>query len=113
MIRGEVWWARVDERCPIVLLSQEAAKIRGMLIVAPANAPIEGKAVEVRVGVSEGLPYEGVLRVALLRPGRINCSWLVTLDRTDLLERAGALSAEKLGQLEDAIQRGGLEELTR
>ena len=37
MKRGEVWWARIDKRRPVVLLSRdEAYAIRGLVVVAPA-----------------------------------------------------------------------------
>jgi hypothetical protein len=39
-----------------------------MMIVAPASTKIDGYALEVRIGAREGLPFEGVLRVALPRP---------------------------------------------
>lgn len=98
MKRGEVWWTDVGEKNPAVILSQDDAReIRAMMIVAPATSDIRGIAVEVKVGAHERLPYEGVLRVALARPGHINCSWLATL------------SSAKLRQLEDALRRGGLD----
>ena len=101
--RGQVWWA-FDERLPIVILSvDETADIQAMHVVAPARTNIQGYAVEVPVGVLEGLPHEGVLRVAFPRPGYINCHWLITLTRADLVEYAGALPLEKLSQLEDAL----------
>jgi mRNA interferase MazF len=108
--RGEVWWAHVDERCQVVILSQDGAdKVRAMIIIAPANTNIDGRAVEVSVGAGDGLPREGVLRVALPCAGRINCNWLVTLPQTALLERAGILSPAKLRQLDDALRLGELE----
>jgi mRNA interferase MazF len=113
MKRGEVWWALIDERRPILILSQdEAGEIRAMVIVAPANIDIRGIAVEVKVGAPEGLSHEGVLRVAFPRPGHVNCNWLVSLEQADLLERAGTMSSEKLQQVEDILRLGGLEQLT-
>lgn len=110
MKRGEVWWAHVDERCPVVLLSREGAdKVRAILIVAPASTKIDRHCVEVTIGAGDGLPLEGVVRVALRRPSRINCSWLVTLQQVNLLARAGVLSSAKLRQLDDALRRAGLE----
>lgn len=51
MKRGEVWWARLDEKRPVVLLSpDEAFDVRAMVIVAPASTDIRGIAVEVAVG---------------------------------------------------------------
>jgi mRNA interferase MazF len=120
MQRGEVWWADVDfaiddelwenRRRPVVLLSRdEASELRAMLIVAPANTDIRGIAIEVRVGAQEGLSHQGVLRVAVPRPGRILCDWLVTLARSDLIARAGTLSSAKLCQLEDALRLAELD----
>jgi mRNA interferase MazF len=116
MKRGEIWWIQweADERRPVALLSgDETTDLRGMLIVAPATINIQGIAVEVKIGAREGLPQKGVLRVALARPGRINCNWLVTLQKVDLIERAGSLSSAKLRQLEDALRLGGIEQLAK
>ena len=110
MTRGEVWWAHVDERSLVVLLSRDSSdEVLAILVVAPASTNLDGHAIEVSVGAADGLPFEGVLRVALLRPGTINCTWLVTLPQASLLERVGMLSHEKLRQLDDALRLGGLE----
>ncbi len=79
-----------------------------MQVVAPAGADLTGPGVEVAIGAMEGLPCEGVLRVALPRPGLTPCTWLTTVPRDDLIERAGALSSAKLGEIEDALRLGGL-----
>ncbi|MFJ9945259.1 type II toxin-antitoxin system PemK/MazF family toxin [Streptomyces erythrochromogenes] len=111
MQRGEVWLADFDERRPVVLLSgDEASGFRAMQVVAAAGTDISGVAVEVAVGTPEGLPLEGVLRVALPRPGLVPCTWLVTLAQEDLIERVGALSSAKLGEIEGALRAGGLEQ---
>ncbi|MGX1364812.1 mRNA interferase MazF [Streptomyces canus] len=111
MQRGEVWLADIDERRPVVLLSgDEASGFRAMQIVAPAGTEISGVAVEVMVGEPEGLPLQGVLRVALPRPGVVPCTWLVTLAQEDLTEQVGVLSPAKLGEIEDALRAGGLEQ---
>lgn len=90
-----MWWANVDKRRPVVLVSRdEAYEVRSLVIAAPTTTTIRGYAVEVKVGRREGLPRECV----------INCDWLVTLPKEDLLERAGALSAAKLRQLDDALR---------
>ncbi|MFI1676328.1 type II toxin-antitoxin system PemK/MazF family toxin [Streptomyces sp. NPDC020607] len=110
MQRGEVWWADIDERRPVVLLSEEASEFRAMQVVAPAGTELRGVAAELAVGASEGLPVEGVLRVAFPRPGLIPCTWLVTLTRKDLVEQAGVLSSAKLGDLQELLHLGGLEQ---
>ena len=109
MQRGEVWWVEYDERRLVVLLSgEDASGIQVMQVVAPAGVDITGLAVEVAVGAREGLPCEGVLRFAIPRPGFTPCTWLTTLSREDLIERAGALSSAKLGEIDDALRLGGL-----
>lgn len=95
MKRGEIWWADVDKRRPVVLLSRnEAYDVRALVIVAPVSTTVRGYAVEVRVGRREGLPKQGV----------INCDWLVTLPKARLTRRAGALSAAKVAQLDAAVR---------
>jgi mRNA interferase MazF len=95
MKRGEIWWARVDKRRPVVLLSrQEAYEVRAMVIVAPATTTVRGFALEVKLGRREGLPRECV----------VNCDWLVTIPKSDLIERAGALSAVKMRKIDDALR---------
>lgn len=94
MRRGEVWWARVDKRRPVVLVSRdEAYDVRALVIVAPVSTTLRGFALEVKVGRAEGLPRSAV----------VNGDWLVTVPKSDLLERAGVLSAEKLARLDAAL----------
>jgi hypothetical protein len=40
------------------------------------------------------------------RPGLTPCTWLATLSRDDLIERAGALSPAKLTEIDDALCAG-------
>jgi mRNA interferase MazF len=95
MRRGEVWWAQVDKRRPVVLVSREEAyDVRALVIAAPVTTTVRGFSVEVKLGRREGLARECV----------VNCDWLVTLAKTDLLERAGTLSAAKLRQLDAALR---------
>ena len=108
MRRGEVWWAEFGERRPVVLLSEEEPSgFRAMWVVAPADTDISGLGAEVAVGIQEGLPFEGVLRVVFPRPGLTPCTWLTTLSRDDLIERAGTLSSAKLCEIDDALRAAG------
>lgn len=139
MQRGEVWWAFVGERCPVVLLSGDAdPQLRAMHVVAAATAEekrgfmlmsgeeagnaqfvhqvissavpgIGGIGIEVEVGTHEGLPHAGVVRVALPRGGHIFCTWLVTVTPESLIERAGALSGPRFDQLTNALRLAGIE----
>lgn len=104
MQRGEVWWVEFDERRLVVLLSgDDASGFQVMQVVAPAGVDVTGLGVEVAVGAMEGLPFEGVLRFAFPRPGFTPCTWLTTVSRDDLIERAGALSSAKLSEIQDAL----------
>ena len=105
MRRGEVWWAEFDERRPVVLLSgEDPSGFQAMLVVAPADTDISGLGIEVAVGAEEGLPVDGVLRFVFPRPGFTPCTWLTTLSRDDLIERAGAMPAAKLSEIDDALR---------
>ncbi|GAA1385136.1 hypothetical protein GCM10009639_07520 [Kitasatospora putterlickiae] len=114
MQRGEVWWVDFDERRPVVLLSdEEPSGFQAMQVVAPAGVDLGGLGVEVTVGAPEGLPFEGVLRFAIPRPGFTPCTWQTTVTRDDLIERAGVLSSVKLGEVGEALSATGqLRELT-
>jgi len=95
MKRGEIWWARLDKHRPVVLLSRaEAYELRAMVIVAPATTTVRGFSLEVKLGRREGLSRDCV----------VNCDWLVTVPRGDLIERAGSVSAAKMRQLDDALR---------
>jgi mRNA interferase MazF len=88
-----------------VLLSEEdPSGFRAMQVVAPANTDISGWGIEVAVGVQEGLPFDGVLRFAFPHPGFTPCTWLTILSRGDLTEQAGAVSAAKLSEIDDALR---------
>ncbi|MFV6030621.1 type II toxin-antitoxin system PemK/MazF family toxin [Streptomyces sp. NPDC056264] len=105
MQRGEVWWVQYDERRLAVLLSgDESSGIQVMQVVPPAGIDISGLGIEVTVGVGEGLPFEGVLRLAFPRPGLTPCTWLTTVSRDDLIERAAVLSSVKLSEIDDALR---------
>src|SRR5262249_29948081 len=109
MKRGGIWWVNFDERCPAVFLSSLTADaVRAILIVAPAQSKID-QLLEIDVGPVEGLPFEGVVRIALPGPGYIPCTWLVTLSPTAFLDHIGNLSDTKLSRLDEALRRAGLE----
>jgi len=137
--RGEVWWALVDERRPVVLLSvADGPELRAMQIVAPATAEQKrgfvvltgeqacdagemrrrveaaGSAaaavgVEVEIGPDEGLSPAGVVRLALPREGTVFCTWLVTLTPEYLIERVGMLSPAKVREVDNALRLARLD----
>ncbi|MCK5690676.1 type II toxin-antitoxin system PemK/MazF family toxin [Myxococcota bacterium] len=95
MKRGEIWWADVDKKRPVVLISrQEAYEVRALVIAAPVSTMVRGFAVEVKVGKREGLPKSGV----------INCDWLVTIPKSALKDKIGTLSSTKINKLDEALK---------
>jgi mRNA interferase MazF len=109
MKRGEVWWATLEERHPLLVLSTADEDIRGILVVAPADRLPDGVVEEVRLGDAEGLPGEHAIRIAFPQGDHAPCNWMVTLPRRDMLERAGVLSAEKLARVDYLLRCAGLE----
>jgi mRNA interferase MazF len=95
MRRGEIWWATVDKRRPVVLVSRnEAYEVRAAVIAAPASTRVRAYATEVRLGTTEGLPRDCV----------VNCDWLITVSKSALEKRIGKLPGAKLRELDDALR---------
>jgi mRNA interferase MazF len=111
--RGDVWSVQFDERRRVVLLTSErGSTFRSIQLVDPAGQDISGLAIEVSVGIEEGLPFEEVARLAFSRPGFTPCTWLTNLGREDLMEWIGALSEVKMGEIDDALESAGLDPVT-
>jgi mRNA interferase MazF len=110
MHRGEVWWVDFDQRRPVLLLSdEEPSGFQAIQVVAAAPTDITGVALEVAIGNVERLPFNGVVRVALPRPGLVPCTWLTRLSRSDLLEPAGAIPLTKLDEITELLRLAGLD----
>jgi mRNA interferase MazF len=111
--RGDVWSVEFDQRRRVVLLSAgRGSGFRSVVLVDPARQDISGVAIEVGVGIEEGLPIEEVVRFALPRPGSTPCTWLVDVGREDLIERIGALSEVKMEEIDVALDTAGLDPVT-
>ena len=97
--RGDIWTVAFDELRPVVVLSGiDSGDLRCVVAVEPANEDITGLAVEVDLGL-----LGRVVRVALPRQGRINCTWILTLSQDALVEKVGALGSAKLNDVENLI----------
>ncbi len=137
MKRGEIWWAALDDECPVVLLSDgPGPEFRVVRIVAPATAAekqgfvlmsgeqavdaderrrivesggpdVRAIGIEVFIGTQEGLAEPGVVRVALPLNSKIFCTWLLSLGADYLIERIGVLSPLKLRELDLAMELSG------
>lgn len=110
--RGEVWSVELNGRRRVVLISVERSGLRSIQLVDPAGHDLSGVAVEVAVGIEEGLPFEEVVRFALPRPGTTPCTWLVDLGREDLIERVGMVSTAKMEEIDAALDSAGLDPVT-
>lgn len=64
------------------------------VVCAPVNSNADGRSTEVPVGVEEGLKHTSV----------INCDQLILVHKSALTDYRGALSAEKLRRLRDALR---------
>ncbi len=57
--QGEIWWAGLDKRRPVLVVSRsEAAAVLQRIVVAPVTRTVRGIPTEVPLGSEEGLPEE-------------------------------------------------------
>ena len=98
MKRGEIWWAELPSpigKHPVVLLSRdEAYSVRNAVIVAKVTGTIRDIAVEVSLGLEDGLPKRCVA----------NLDTIITIRKELLRERICLLSVEKINQLNQALK---------
>jgi mRNA interferase MazF len=118
---GEVWWARLDGRTPVVLLGGgKAVRIvepatdeqkRGFVVLTGAEAAddeIRERMLAASAATATGAEVEieglGVVRVAFPRAGKIFCTWETTLTDDDLISRIAVLPPEIRRQLETVMR---------
>jgi mRNA interferase MazF len=96
--KGEVWWAKLKPpagRRPVVLLSRdEAYPVRTAVTVAPVTTTVRGIAVEVSLGLEDGLP----------KPCAVNCDSLLTIPKAYLESRIARLPERKMEKIRKAIR---------
>jgi mRNA interferase MazF len=96
--KGEVWWARLKPpagRRPVVLLSRdEAYPVRTAVTVAPVTTTVRGIAVEVSLGLEDGLP----------KPCAVNCDSMLTIPKAYLESKIARLSEQKMEEIHKAIR---------
>jgi mRNA interferase MazF len=91
---GEVWWADVDKRRPVVIVSRDDARGARMLAtVAAVTRTTRGLQSEVELDERDGLPGSCVA----------NCDDLNTIAKARLVRRVGRLSELKLNELHEAL----------
>ena len=98
MQRNEVWWAELPAPVgsrPVVLLPRDAViDSIDSIVVALVTRTVRELPTEVRVGRQEGLP----------RPCVVNLDNLLTIPKARLTRQLGALSQDKVEQLNQAIK---------
>lgn len=94
-LHGEIWWAEIDKRRPVVIASRDDAKgDRARTTVAIITSRRRDIATEVAVGERDGLTARSV----------VNCDELVTIPKSGLQRRIGRLSTEKLAAFHRALR---------
>ena len=93
--RGEIWWADVDKRRPVLIVHNDKAAARiGYPLVAPITTTYRGST-HLQLGPNEGLGRSSWANLDAIQP----------LDRRLLLRKAGQLDATGLKRLCDLIRR--------
>ena len=91
---GEIWWANLRKRRPVVVVSRDDVRgVRTRTTVAFVTRTMRGLPSEVELDHQDGLPQRCVA----------NCDDLVTIAKSDLSRRVGRLSEVKLAELQDAL----------
>jgi len=91
---GQVWWARVDKRRPVLLLSRtEAYPVRRRVLAAEVTTVIRRNPATVELGRRDGLT----------EPCIVNCDNLVTVNQDDLVEYVTTLGSERTAEVRRAV----------
>ena len=93
--RGEVWSARIDTLRPVVIASRNDVNgVRSRTTVAVVTTTVRGIPTEVTLDQRDG--FESACAV--------NCDELVTIEKSRLERRRGALSTARLAEFDDALR---------
>lgn len=97
--RGHIYWARVDKRRPVLVISIDARNLRANdVIVIPCSTTLRDAPTHVRLARGEG----GVPAACVLK-----CEQITTLPRADVDEVAlgTALGGNRMSEIERAVLR--------
>ena len=93
--RGEVWLAQIDKLRPVVIASRDDIKgVRARTTVAVVTTTVRSIPSEVTLDHRDGFA-DGCA---------INCDELVTINKSRLERRRGALSTARLAELDEALR---------
>jgi len=94
-VHGEIWWADIDKRRPVVVASRDAPRgARVRTTVAVITRTRREIPTEVAVDERDGLPQASV----------VNCDELVTIPKSDLERRIGRLAGDRLEAFHRAMR---------
>ena len=92
---GEIWWARTDKRRRVIVASRSDVRgVRSQTIVATITTTVRGIPSEVSLDHRDGFEVRCV----------VNCDTLLTIEKSMLERRFGALSASRLAEFDDALR---------
>lgn len=92
---GEIWWARTDKRRRVVVASRSDVRgQRAQTTVATITSTVRGIPSEVALDHRDGFE----------RSCAINCDTLLTIEKTMLERRFGALSAPRVAEFDEALR---------
>lgn len=90
MRRGEVWWAKLDKRRPVLILTRDSAVgVRTRVTVAPLTKTVRGTPFEVAVTKEDGVPRTSV----------ITLDNVTTIPKTSLQRRIASLGDERMTEV--------------
>jgi mRNA interferase MazF len=85
--RGQVWWARVDKRQPVLLLSRNRVySVRRRALVAEISRHLRHNDATVELGPRDGLPERCI----------VNAENLIALSLNDLVEYVTTLTPARM-----------------
>ncbi len=90
MRRGEIWWATLDKRRPVLILTRDAAlAVRTRVMVAPLTRTERGLPFEVAVTKDDGVPRRSV----------ISLDNVTTISKAHLQGRMATLGPERMTEV--------------
>ena len=92
---GEIWWARTDKRRRVVVASRSDLRgLRNQTTVATITTTVRGIPSEVSLDHRDG--FEEACA--------INCDTLLTIEKSMLERRFGALSASRVTEFDESLR---------
>jgi len=92
--RGQVWWANMDKRRPVLLLSRDRAyTVRGRALVAEISTRLRHNDATVELGPRDGLP----------EPCIVNAENLIALSLSELVDYVTTLTPARMLNVCSAI----------